>query len=64
MAGTVAGAYNVFPMDAKNLPDLGATDARKPDTLYEDAMSAAPAKVTVADFKLRGMETFSPFAPP
>ena len=54
----VAGAYNVLPMDAAAFRAWARLMHRKSDTLYEDAMIAATAKVhdlvvasrNVADF--------------
>lgn len=67
----VAGAYNVLPMDAATFRAWARLMHRKSDTLYEDAMIAATAKVhglTVAtrnvnDFNALGTEVFNPFAP-
>ena len=67
----VAGSYNVLPMDAAAFRVWARLMHRKSDTLYEDAMIAATAKVhgltvatrNVADFKALGLEVFNPFAP-
>ena len=67
----VAGAYNVLPMDAASFRAWARLMHRKSDTLYEDAMIAATAKVhgltvatrNVADFHALGLEVFNPFAP-
>jgi predicted nucleic acid-binding protein len=67
----VAGAYNVLPMDAAAFMSWARLMHRKSDTLYEDAMIAATAKVhglkvasrNVADFQALGLEVFDPFAP-
>jgi toxin FitB len=67
----VAGAYNVLPMDAATFRAWARLMHRKSDTLYEDAMIAATAKVhgltvatrNVADFNALGIEVFNPFAP-
>lgn len=67
----VAGAYNVLPMDAVIFRVWARLMHRKSDTLYEDAMIAATAKVhgltvatrNVADFNALGVEVFNPFAP-
>jgi len=66
----VAGAYNVLPMDAAAFRAWGRLMHGKSDTLYEDAMIAATAKVhgltvatrNVADFNALGLEVFNPFA--
>ena len=65
----VAAAYNVLPMDGAALRDWARLMHRKSDTLYEDAMIAAVARVNgltvvtrnVADFKALGVEVFNPF---
>ncbi|WP_460565977.1 PIN domain-containing protein [Hydrogenophaga aquatica] len=67
----VAGAYNVLPMDATTFRAWARLMHRKSDTLYEDAMIAATAKVhgltvatrNVSDFHALGLEVFNPFAP-
>ena len=67
----VAEAYNVLPMDASTFRAWARLMHRKSDTLYEDAMIAATAKVhgltvatrNVADFNALGVEVFNPFAP-
>jgi predicted nucleic acid-binding protein len=66
----VAGAYNVLPMDAVAFRAWARLMHRKSDTLYEDAMIAATAKVhglrvatrNVADFQALGVDVFNPFA--
>ena len=66
----VAGAYNVLPMDAPTFRAWARLMHRKSDTVYEDAMIAATAKVhgltvatrNVADFHALGLEVFNPFA--
>lgn len=65
----VAGAYNILPMDAAAFRAWARLMHRKSDTLYEDAMIAATAKVhgltvatrNVADFNALGLEVFNPF---
>jgi predicted nucleic acid-binding protein len=67
----VAGAYNLLPMDAASFRTWARMMHRKSDTLYEDAMIAATAKVhgltvatrNVSDFHALGLEVFNPFAP-
>jgi predicted nucleic acid-binding protein len=67
----VAGAYNVLPMDAATFRAWARLMHRKSNTLYEDAMIAATAKVhgltvatrNVSDFNALGLEVFNPFAP-
>jgi toxin FitB len=67
----VASAYNVLPMDATTFRAWARLMHRKSDTLYEDAMIAATAKVhgltiatrNVSDFNALGLQVFNPFAP-
>jgi predicted nucleic acid-binding protein len=67
----VAGAYNVLPMDAATFRAWAKLLHRKSNTLYEDAMIAATAKVhgltvatrNLADFNALGLDVFNPFAP-
>ena len=67
----VAGAYNILPMDAATFRAWARLMHRKSDTLYEDAMIAATAKVhgltvvtrNVSDFKALGLDVFNPFSP-
>jgi predicted nucleic acid-binding protein len=66
----VAGTYNILPMDAATFRAWARLMHRKSDTLYEDAMIAATAKVhgltvatrNVSDFNALGLEAFNPFA--
>ena len=66
----VAGAYNVLPMDAAAFRTWARLMHGKSDTLYEDAMIAATARVhgltvatrNVTDFKMLGLDVFNPFA--
>lgn len=65
----VAAAYNVHPMDAAAFRTWARFMHRRSDTLYEDAMIAATAKVhgltvvtrNVADFKAFGVPLLNPF---
>lgn len=67
----VAGAYNVLPMDTATFRAWARLMHRKSDTLYEDAMIAATAKVhgltvatrNVSDFNALGLDVFNPFVP-
>jgi predicted nucleic acid-binding protein len=67
----VAGSYNVLPMDAPAFRVWAQLMHRKSDTVYEDAMIAATAKVhgltvvtrNVADFKSFGVPLLNPFKP-
>ena len=65
----VAATYNVLPMDAATFREWGRLTHRKSDTLLEDAMIAATARLhnlvvvtrNVADFKTLGVKTLDPF---
>lgn len=65
----VAEAYNVLRMDASAFRAWARLMHRKSDTLYEDAMIAATAKMhgltavtrNVADFKALGVDVLNPF---
>lgn len=67
----VADTYNVLPMDAAAFRAWARLMHRKSDTLCEDAMIAATAKVhgltiatrNVVDFNALGVEVFNPFGP-
>ncbi|WP_341646650.1 type II toxin-antitoxin system VapC family toxin [Thauera sp. SDU_THAU2] len=65
----VAASYQVLPMDAAAFREWGRLTYRKLDTLLEDAMIAATARMhklvvvtrNVADFKMLGVKTLDPF---
>lgn len=65
----VASAYNVLPMDAAAFRHWARLMHRKSDTLYEDAMIAATARLhnlvvvtrNVADFKMLDVAVLNPF---
>jgi predicted nucleic acid-binding protein len=65
----VASTYNVLPMDAPAFRHWARLMHRKSDTLYEDAMLAATARLhnlvvvtrNVADFKMLDVEVVNPF---
>ena len=65
----VATSYNVLPMDAATFRAWALLMHRRSDTVYEDAMIAATAKVhgltvvtrNVADFKPFGVPLLNPF---
>ena len=65
----VAGSFNVVPMDALVFRVWARLMHRTSDTLYEDAMIAATAKVhdltvvtrNVTDFKNFGVSVINPF---
>ena len=65
----VSQTFNVIPMDAAAFREWACLMHRKSDTLYEDAMIAATAKVhkltvvtrNVADFKHFGVKVLNPF---
>jgi toxin FitB len=67
----VANSYNVLPMDAATFRAWAQLMHRRSDTVYEDAMIAATAKVhgltvvtrNVADFKPFGVPLLNPFKP-
>lgn len=65
----VSGSYSVIPMDASTFRIWARLMHRASDTLYEDAMIAATAKLhkftvvtrNVADFKNFGVNLLNPF---
>lgn len=65
----VSGSFNVIPMDAAAFRAWARLLHRASDTLYEDAMIAATAKVhkltvvtrNVTDFKQFGVNVLNPF---
>jgi toxin FitB len=65
----VAASYNVLPMDAAVFRDWARLMHKKSNTLYEDAMIAATARVhdlvvvtrNVSDFKSLSVELLNPF---
>lgn len=65
----VATSYNVLPMDAPAFKAWAKLMHRKSDSVYEDAMIAATAKIhgltvvtrNVADFKAFGVPLLNPF---
>ena len=67
----VASSYNVLPMDGPAFKAWAQLMHRKSDTVYEDAMIAATAKIhgltvvtrNVADFKSFCVPLLNPFKP-
>ena len=65
----VAASYNVLPMDAAAFRAWAQLMHRRSDTVYEDAMIAATAKIhgltvvtrNLADFKAFGVPLLNPF---
>lgn len=60
----LAAAYNVLPMDAVVFRAWAQRMHRRSDTLYEDAMIAATAKVHGLTVVTRNMTDFSSFGVP
>ena len=60
----VAAAYNVLPMDGRVFRAWAQLMHRKSDTLYEDAMIAATARVHKLTVVTRNTADFSSFGPP
>lgn len=68
-AAQVGAAYNVLPMDAATFRQCAKLMHRQSDTVYEDAMIAATARVhkltvvtrKVADFKRFSVPILNPF---
>lgn len=66
----LAAAYNVIPMDGQVFREWARLMHRKSDTLYEDAMIAATARIhgltvvtrNIADFKGFKVSLLNPFA--
>jgi toxin FitB len=57
----VAGTYNVLPMDAAVFRAWARLMHRRSDTVYEDAMIAATAKVHGLAVATRNVSDFVPF---
>ena len=65
----LAASHTVLPMDAAAFREWGRLTHRRSDTLLEDAMIAATARLhnlivvtrNVADFKALGVKTLDPF---
>ncbi len=67
----VAATYNILSMDAGTFRNWARLMHRKSDTLYEDAMIAATARVhnlivvtrNVVDFQVLDVDVLNPFEP-
>lgn len=65
----VSASYNVLPMDGAAFRAWARLMHRRSDTLYEDAMIAATARIhgltivtrNIADFSVFGLPLFNPF---
>lgn len=57
----LAAAYNVLPMDAATFRSWARLMHRKSDTLYEDAMIAATARVHKLTVVTRNLSDFATF---
>ena len=60
----VAQSYNVLPMDSATFRVWARLMHRRPDTLYEDAMIAATAKVHTLTVVTRNVADFANFDVP
>ena len=60
----VATSYNVLPMDAATFRAWAQLMHRRSDTVYEDAMIAATAKVHGLTVVTRNVTDFKPFGVP
>lgn len=60
----VASAYNVLPVDARTFRAWARLMHRRSDTVYEDAMIAATAKVHGLTVVTRNVGHFEPFGVP
>ncbi len=68
----LAGAYNVLVMDGATFREWARLMHRRSDTLYEDAMIAATARVhnltvvtrNISDFNCFGVSLLDPFQSP
>lgn len=60
----VAGSYNVLPMDGAAFREWARLMHRKSETLYEDAMIAATARLHGLTVVTRNVVDFKPFKVP